>query len=205
VTAISVYAKPIRFAPVPVFAGARPVPCPTPPQEKTRSQPATQSTTYIPLAGPRSAPRNTRTHPLRIPKRARSQRHRQVFHGPRNRPCHGPPGRRLARTPRRDEEEHTEKLVEQLKLKTGDIVADIGAGTGLFQRRLAPKVGRQRAPVLAVEFSKEMLDLLTNRWRAETSPTVKPVLGRSPIPSSRPLPSICPPGGCYHEFDHPTK
>src|SRR5512134_871538 len=31
--------------------------------------------------------------------------------------------------PERDAEEHSEKLVEQLKLKPGDVVADIGCGT----------------------------------------------------------------------------
>jgi len=30
--------------------------------------------------------------------------------------------------PERDEEEHSEKLVDQLKLKPGDVIADIGAG-----------------------------------------------------------------------------
>src|ERR1017187_9004292 len=41
--------------------------------------------------------------------------------------------------PKRDQEEHTEVLVEQLKLKPGEIVAHIGAGTGYFSRRLARK------------------------------------------------------------------
>src|SRR5262250_2414111 len=32
--------------------------------------------------------------------------------------------------PEREEEEHTQTLVEQLGVKPGDVVADIGAGTG---------------------------------------------------------------------------
>src|ERR1039458_728861 len=64
--------------------------------------------------------------------------------------------------PERDTEEHTEVLVNQLKLRPGEIVADIGAGTGYFSRRLARKVG-DSGRVLAVDIQPEMLILLTNR------------------------------------------
>src|SRR6188508_2319902 len=60
--------------------------------------------------------------------------------------------------PERDEEEHTGKLIEQLKVKPGEVVADIGCGTGYFTRRLAKTAGR----VLAVDIQPEMLELLTN-------------------------------------------
>ena len=48
-----------------------------------------------------------------------------------------------------------EVLVEELKLTPGDIVADIGAGTGYFSRRLARKVGPS-GRVLAVDIQPEM-------------------------------------------------
>src|SRR4249919_437231 len=55
--------------------------------------------------------------------------------------------------PERDEEEHTGKLIDQLKVKPGDVVADIGCGTSYFTRRLAGKAGR----ILAVDIQPEML------------------------------------------------
>src|SRR2546428_8427550 len=45
--------------------------------------------------------------------------------------------------PTRDEEEKTELLVESLGVKPGNVVADIGAGTGYFSRRLAMRVGQK--------------------------------------------------------------
>src|SRR5689334_22920553 len=43
--------------------------------------------------------------------------------------------------PEREQEEQPTKMLEQLKIKSGDVVADIGAGTGYMSRRLAVKVG----------------------------------------------------------------
>jgi SAM-dependent methyltransferase len=78
--------------------------------------------------------------------------------------------------PERDEEEHTEKLVEHLKLRKGDVVADIGAGTGYFSRRLARKIG-PAGTVLAVDIQPEMLDLLRLKMVEAGVSNVVPVLG----------------------------
>src|SRR5438270_9248973 len=43
--------------------------------------------------------------------------------------------------PEREQEERPDLLVAGLKLKTDDTVADIGAGTGYYKRRLAKLVG----------------------------------------------------------------
>src|SRR3974390_648750 len=39
----------------------------------------------------------------------------------------------------RNEEEHSEQLVGELGLEPGQVLADIGAGTGYFSRRIARK------------------------------------------------------------------
>src|SRR5262245_1431178 len=43
--------------------------------------------------------------------------------------------------PEREREEQPSKLMEALKLKEGDVVADVGAGSGYFTFRIADKVG----------------------------------------------------------------
>ena len=107
--------------------------------------------------------------------------------------------------PERDTEEHTEVLVEQLRLKPGEIVADIGAGTGYFSRRLARKVGAT-GKVLAVDIQPEMLGLLTNRMAALGITNVVPILGSATDPK---LPAasvdLVLMVDVYHEFDFPAE
>lgn len=105
--------------------------------------------------------------------------------------------------PERDQEEHTERLVDQLKVKPGDVIADIGAGTGYFTRRLAKKTG-PKGEVLAVDIQPEMIDLLTNQMAAAGITNVRPVLGTITDPklpaNSVDLALLV---DVYHEFDHP--
>jgi SAM-dependent methyltransferase len=107
--------------------------------------------------------------------------------------------------PERDSEEHTEILVEQLKLRPGDTAADIGAGTGYFSRRLAGKVGTS-GKVLAVDIQPEMLTLLTNRMAAAGIANVVPILGSATDPR---LPAasvdLILMVDVYHEFDFPAE
>ncbi|HRP69776.1 MAG TPA: methyltransferase domain-containing protein, partial [Turneriella sp.] len=46
----------------------------------------------------------------------------------------------ILESPDRDEWQKPDAVVEALRLKNGDVVADIGAGTGYFARRFAEKV-----------------------------------------------------------------
>ncbi len=105
--------------------------------------------------------------------------------------------------PERDAEEHSEKLVEQLKLRRGDVVADIGCGTGYFCRRLAARVGPQ-GRVLGVDIQPEMLQLLTNQMAAAGISNVVPVLGTITDPGLKAdSVDLALMVDVYHEFDHP--
>jgi len=105
--------------------------------------------------------------------------------------------------PEREQEERPELLLAALKLRSGDAVADIGAGTGYYTRRLAKLVGN-KGTVYAVEIQQEMLDLLTNKMAQLNIHNVKPVLGTITDPK---LPNasldLIFMVDVYHEFDFP--
>jgi precorrin-6B methylase 2 len=83
--------------------------------------------------------------------------------------------------PEREEEENPRKLLELLKLKDGDVVADIGAGSGYHAFRMAKLVG-PKGKVLAVDIQKEMLDIIRNRAKKEGVTNVEPVQGEEADP-----------------------
>src|SRR5437867_2652600 len=78
--------------------------------------------------------------------------------------------------PEREAEEQPAKLIELMNLRPTDVVADIGAGTGYFSFRIAPKIPRGK--VLAVDIQPEMLDLLKKAARQRRVKNVEPVLGK---------------------------
>ncbi|EEF60016.1 class I SAM-dependent methyltransferase [Pedosphaera parvula] len=105
--------------------------------------------------------------------------------------------------PEREQEEKPSLAIEALKLKPGEAVADIGAGTGYYTRRLAQKVGTNGV-VFAVDIQPEMLEMLTNKMTRMDIHNVKPVLGtitdpRLPVNSTDLILMV----DVYHEFDHP--
>ena len=106
--------------------------------------------------------------------------------------------------PDREVEERPDLLVASLDLEPDDVVADIGAGTGYFTFRLAPRVPEGR--VLAVDIQPEMLRILEQRFEEEGVTNVAPVLGTERSPGLRPgtvdLTLIV---DAYHEFSHPQE
>jgi len=106
--------------------------------------------------------------------------------------------------PEREAEEQPAKLIELMNLRPTDVVADIGAGTGYFSFRIAPKVPRGK--MLAVDIQPEMLDLLKKAARQRRVKNVEPVLGKVDDPN---LPDSSVDAAllvdAYHEFDHPRE
>jgi ubiquinone/menaquinone biosynthesis C-methylase UbiE len=68
------------------------------------------------------------------------------------------------------------EIVEKLGLKSGHVVADIGAGPGVFSWPLARAVAP--ATVYAVEVDKRFIDHLQQRAAEQQIKNVRPVLGK---------------------------
>jgi ubiquinone/menaquinone biosynthesis C-methylase UbiE len=104
----------------------------------------------------------------------------------------------------RQEEEGTDVLLRELKLKPTDVVADIGAGTGYFSFRISPLVPQGK--VLAVDIQPEMVAYLQDHKATNKAQNVEPILGTVQNPN-------LPKAGvdvvlivdAYHEFDHPRE
>lgn len=77
--------------------------------------------------------------------------------------------------PARDAWQMPTRVIEALRLRSGQTVADIGAGTGYFTARLAASATAPR--VYAVDVEPAMVAYLTERARREHLANVTPVLG----------------------------
>src|ERR1700691_5919566 len=88
----------------------------------------------------------------------------------------GPGGIEWLDRPEREEEEHPTKVLDSLDLRSGEVVADLGAGSGYFTFRIAPKVGKD-GKVLAVEIQEAMLNTLRARAASLKATNVEVVRG----------------------------
>jgi SAM-dependent methyltransferase len=103
--------------------------------------------------------------------------------------------------PGRKEWQKPEELVGALGLEPGMTVADIGAGSGYFNRYLSAAVGPEGL-VLPVDIESSMVEHMRERAREEKTPNVRPVL-------AEPKDSKLPEGGVdvvlivntYHHID----
>ena len=76
----------------------------------------------------------------------------------------------------REQEERGDLLLRELGLKQGMAVADIGAGTGYYARRMAPLVGSSGV-VYATDVQPEMMKMLEDGAKKAGLANIKPVLG----------------------------
>jgi precorrin-6B methylase 2 len=105
--------------------------------------------------------------------------------------------------PEREREEAPAKLIEAMELKDGQVVADIGAGSGYFTFRIAPKVG-PKGRVLAVDIQKEMLDFIRKKAAQLEATNVEPILGVEDDPKLKEASvDVALLVDVYHEFAFP--
>ena len=83
--------------------------------------------------------------------------------------------------PGRDDEQRPDEVIRKMRLKDGDVVADLGAGSGYFTRRLAKAVAPS-GRVYAVDIQPEMIGLLKRSVEKEGLTNVVPVLGTGDDP-----------------------
>lgn len=104
----------------------------------------------------------------------------------------------------RSYQEKPESAINNLELKSTDIVADIGAGTGYFTFRISPLVPEGK--VLAIDIQPEMLELIDFVNHEENITNVKTILGDVDNPKIPPSSvDIALLVDAYHEFEYPRE
>jgi len=103
----------------------------------------------------------------------------------------------------RDQEENTSLLIELLDIEPGDLVADLGCGSGYFARRIAPIVG-SAGKVLCIDIQPEMLEIASRLAREEGIANVEMVLSEPDDPKISPRSvDLILMVDVYHELSHP--
>lgn len=105
--------------------------------------------------------------------------------------------------PEREKEEKPTRLLNALNLKPGEIVADVGAGSGFYSFRMAEKVG-PTGKIMAVDIQPEMLAMIRQRMKAKNVSNIEPILGTvadPKLPAARVDTILL--VDVYHEFSHP--
>ena len=101
--------------------------------------------------------------------------------------------------------DHREEIIEACQLKPGMVVADIGAGTGLFTRMIAPRV-TDRGQVIAVDIAKEFVEHVEKVCQEAGIKNVKGLVCTAESASlpdnSVDLAFLC---DTYHHFEFPYK
>lgn len=103
----------------------------------------------------------------------------------------------------REREERSDRLLRALELEPGMVVADIGAGTGFYARRIAKRV-LPGGTVHAVEVQPQLLAMLRKSAREEGLDNLLPVQGTATDPRLAPgSVDLALMVDVYHELEFP--
>lgn len=106
--------------------------------------------------------------------------------------------------PGREQEERTDRLLNQLNLRRNDVVVDLGAGTGYFSFPIAKKLPQGK--VLAVDIQPEMLSMIEQRKIRQGINNIDTLLASVTNPN---IPAASADVvllvDAYHEFSHPRE
>lgn len=104
----------------------------------------------------------------------------------------------------RPQEEHTQLAIDKIELPPTAVIADIGAGTGYYTFKLAPKVPKGK--VYAVEIQDEMIAALNERKKKLNNTNVEVIKGSTASPN---LPAnsidLAIMVDVYHELEYPVE
>ena len=104
----------------------------------------------------------------------------------------------------RPQEEHTQLTIDKIEVPDDGVIADIGAGTGYYTFKLAPKVPKGK--VYAVEIQDEMIAILNERKKKLNFTNVE-VLEGTTTSSNLPANSVdlAIMVDVYHELEYPVE
>ena len=104
----------------------------------------------------------------------------------------------------RPQEEHTQLAIDKIEVPENGVIADIGAGTGYYTFKLAPKVPNGK--VYAVEIQDEMISALNERKKKLNNTNVEVIKGSVTSPN---LPEnsvdLAIMVDVYHELEYPVE
>ena len=105
----------------------------------------------------------------------------------------------------RDVDESPDLALDALDIKVGEVVADIGAGTGYITIRLAKRVGSE-GRVYAEDIQRKMIDRIKKLIALEKLGNVVPMLGSTDDPGLPPASlDLALLVDVYHELSEPQK
>lgn len=105
----------------------------------------------------------------------------------------------------RQREEDCQKMLENLGIKPGMTICDMGCGNGFYSLKMAEMVG-ENGKILAVDIQPEMLRLLKARAEEQGIENIELILGdidNPKLPEGKVDLILC--VDVYHEFSHPVE